>query len=189
VLALRRAAQERIQIAASKHNEYSYRQAIRNHTILVLLLNTGLRVAELCALHDDDVTLAPRSGTVTVRSGKGEKTRTIPLNADARNALTEWRDVRREKAPPALFTGQSGNPLTPRGVQSVIASLANYANIENVSPHTLRHTFARNLVDSGVPLPDVSALLGHANLNTTMIYTRPSARDMAAAVQKISWTD
>jgi site-specific recombinase XerC len=90
------------------------RQALRDRAIIVLLLNTGLRISELCALELGDVILTDRKGEVRVRSGKGEKARTVPLNKPARGALRTWLDVRGEANSDNLFTSKRSDALTPK---------------------------------------------------------------------------
>lgn len=159
-------------------------QAVRDRSILLLLLHTGLRISEMCALKMTDLELSDRKGKIVVRQGKGSKRREIPLNQAARQALKDWLDVR-PQAGEALFLGRRGQALTPSGVHRRLAHLARRAKIAHLSPHTLRHTFAKNLVDSGVGLERVAALLGHANLNTTRVYVTPGERDLERAVAEL----
>ncbi len=190
VYALLNAATAAIQLAEAKGLAITAVKAKRNAAILSLLLNAGLRVSELCALCLDDVTLNERSGLVIVRSGKGNKYREVPLNKDVRQKLSDWLAVRQSESE-NLFFGRRNAFLTPRGVQRVIKDLAITArlDIEAVSPHAFRHTFGKNLVDAGTPLDRVALLMGHSNLNTTAIYTRPSGADLSAAVDRIAWTE
>lgn len=160
-------------------------QALRDRAILLLLLHSGLRIGELCALRLSDLELSERKGRLIVRAGKGAKRREIPLNGTARQGLRAWLEVRAEAAGEALFVGRRGDALTPAGVHRRLADLARRAGIEGLSPHTLRHTFAKNLVDAGVGLERVAALLGHASLNTTRLYVTPSERDLERAVERL----
>ncbi len=149
------------------------RLAVRDWALVVFLLNTGLRIAEACALTWADVQLGERSGWVVVRGGKGNKTRRVPLNAEARRALKAWQDE----------GGDSGSVfgLTPSGAYRRLAEMGRRAGVE-VHPHTLRHTLAKNLVDAGVGLHEVAALLGHSSLNTTRVYVTPGERDLERAM-------
>jgi len=144
-------------------------KAIRAKSILVFLLNTGLRISDLLSLTPDDVTTGERSGAAVVRYGKGGKTRRVPLNIEARKALADF----------PLPVG-----LSERRVQEAIAELGRRAGLE-VTPHTLRHTFAKNLMDARQDITRVAALMGHANLNTTRIYTAPGERDLRQAVEAL----
>jgi integrase/recombinase XerC len=161
----------------------------RDIAIVTLLLHTGLRVAELCSLQTEDLKLGERSGEVRVRYGKGMKERIVPLNATARRALQDWLEERGD-APGPVFTRQkgfTGEGLTPRRVQYMIRDYAIAAGLEGVSPHTLRHTFCKSLVDAGESLDRVAALAGHANLNTTARYTQPTRKDLQKAVDRLAW--
>lgn len=161
----------------------------RDTAMVTLLLHTGIRVAEVCALTMDDVTLGDRSGSIVVRHGKGMKARTVPLNATARRALRSWL-AERGGGPGALFTRKKGlrsKGLGPRAVEYMIKKYALAARLEGVSPHTLRHTFCKSLVDAGESLDRVAALAGHSNLNTTARYTRPTRKDLQKAVELLAW--
>jgi len=152
------------------------REAVRNFAIGILLLNTGLRVAELCALMVADLTIGERSGRLVVRSGKGDKYREVPLNLNARKALADWLAwLPAPAVPPLVFA------LKPRAVQRLLAAVGRRAGVE-LTPHTLRHTFAHNLINAGVGLDRVAALMGHSNLEATRRYTIPGAADLAQAV-------
>lgn len=157
----------------------------RNLAIIHLLRHTGLRVGELCALRLSDVVSSERRGTVTVRSGKGNKHRVVPLNNDARKAIREYLDVRPKIGDDHLFIGQRGDPLRPQGVELLVKQYATQAGLENVTPHVLRHSFARQALDSGTDLVTVATLLGHQRLETTAIYTKPSERDLEKAVERL----
>lgn len=150
-------------------------RAIRNRSIVVFLLNTGLRVSELCELAPSDVTITDRKGSVIVRDGKGRKSRAIPLNKSARTAVSDALTVRGMSDAPYLWK------IAPRAVQRLLEGLQQVSGTP-VTPHTLRHTFAKSLVDQGVPLDQVAALLGHDDLNTTKGYTRPSLNDLERVV-------
>ncbi len=145
---------------------------------------TGLRVGELVALTMDDLEISERKGGLTVRSGKGGKFREVPLNVEARRALSDYLDVRPSIASDLVFVGQRG-PLTEDAVRKIVAKYANRAGLEGVTPHTLRHSFGKAALDAGVDLVTVAALLGHERLETTAIYTQPSQQDLVAAVEKL----
>lgn len=157
----------------------------REKAVIMLLLHTGLRVSEASGLRLSDIEISERKGQVTVRDGKGGKHRVVPLNADVRRALTAYLDMRSDATHDYLFVGKQSGRLKPWGIQYVASRYAYLARLDTVAPHTLRHTFAKNLVDAGVSLDRVATLLGHKNLNTTRMYTKPSAADMAQAVEKL----
>ncbi len=158
----------------------------RDRALLTLLLHTGLRLAEIASLCLADITLKERSGQVQV-IGKGRKARLVPLNHAARQALQDWLAVRPASACAAVFLSQKGGPLSARAITARVATLAAQARLEGVSPHALRHSFAKNLVDAGVGLEKVAKLLGHSRLETTRLYITPSAADLQAATERVSW--
>lgn len=146
--------------------------------IVTTLLNTGLRVDELVHLTWADVTLRPRSGSASIRRGKGDKARSVPLNATVRGALDAIRPAAAEGS---IFRGKRG-PYTDRGVRNLLAVLGRRADVPHVHPHRFRHDTARRLVEAS-DLPTVAALLGHSRLDTVRIYAQPddAALERAAA--------
>ncbi|MBP7692256.1 MAG: tyrosine-type recombinase/integrase [Anaerolineales bacterium] len=182
---LRRAVEREWQWAAAHADLRRALWRIRDASLVALLVHTGLRVAELAALDQDDVVLKPRSGQLSVR-GKGAKLRAVPLNAEARLALGRWLAVRpAAAATPAVLVSQPLARMTTRSIERVVEDYARRAKLERLTPHMLRHTFAKSLLEGGVPLDQVATLLGHSNLNTTRIYTTPSAQDLANAVEAL----
>ncbi len=157
----------------------------RNLAILLTLRHTGLRVGELCNLRLGDVVVTERKGEVRVRGGKGNKDRTIPLNNDVRLALTAYLAVRPAVSTEHVFIGQRGDPLQTDAVQLIVRKYARRAGMTGVTPHILRHSFGKHLLDAGTDLVTVSRLLGHERLETTAIYTQPTARDLEAAVRRL----
>jgi site-specific recombinase XerD len=157
----------------------------RDLAILAVLRHTGLRVSELTDLRLSDASLSERKGELVVRSGKGGTYRAVPLNLDARRALTAYRSVRPQTVDTHLFVGQHGSGLTPRSVEKLVAKYARLAGLEGVTPHTLRHTFGKHALDAGADLVTVSRLLGHQRLETTALYTTPSATDLENAVTRL----
>ncbi len=155
----------------------------RDRAILGLLLHAGLRVSELVGLKTADIVLRERSGFVKVW-GKGTKYREVPLNITARKMLQEW--LAAHPGGEWLFPGRNGSPVTARAVQIRLKELGRLARVE-VTPHRLRHTFCKMLVDAGESLDRVAMLAGHANLNTTARYTRPGVWDLERAVEKLAW--
>ncbi|MDJ0799664.1 MAG: tyrosine-type recombinase/integrase [Calothrix sp. MO_167.B12] len=156
----------------------------RDITIIQLLLNTGLRVSELCSLMWSDIKLTPRKGRLIVRSGKGGKRREIPLNKDARKVLSDLGYSNHKGQRSAIFIGQRG-PMTPRGVESMFRKYVAHTELDEVTPHKLRHTFCKNLIEAGVSLEKVAMLAGHENLETTRLYCSPGDHDLEAAVDLI----
>lgn len=163
-----------------------YVHALRDYAIVVTFLNTGLRLSELANVHVADVIINPRSGDLVVRYGKGGKTRTVELNKDARNALTEWLKVRPEiSGVKNLFTSQKVGPMTARAIARRIERIGIRANVK-VTPHMLRHTFAKTLIDAGDQIDTVASFLGHESVDTTKRYTTASKADRRRSVERIS---
>ena len=150
----------------------------RNLVILTVLLNTGLRVSELCKLELSDLEISDRKGQVKIRAAKGDKYRTVPLNKTARMALYDWCVTRMDKSE-IVFQG-----ITTRTVQNIIQEIGRLAKVE-LTPHSLRHTFAKSLIDAGQPLTVVADLLGHEDLETTRGYTTPGQADLERAVESL----
>jgi len=158
----------------------------RDIALITLMLNTGLRISEVAALDIEDLAIGDRSGSLKVRMGKGGKFRTVPLNSDTRKALCAYLNDR-TKGP--IFLSQRGKGtgrLTSSGIRQVIDQYAYLAKLPDLHPHALRHTFARNLLKADEGLEMVAEILGHKSLNTTKIYTQPSAQDKANAIEKLS---
>lgn len=148
-------------------------KSLRDRAILELLFSTGLRVSELCSL-SRDIDLS--RGEFSVR-GKGEKVRVVFLSDSARDAIEKYL-AKRTDMDDALFVrvGNAANGdtlrLTPRSVERIIKRYAIKAGIsKKVTPHVIRHSFATDLLRNGADIRSVQALLGHANINTTQIYT------------------
>jgi site-specific recombinase XerD len=185
--AILRMAEQQFQMAQMKDLDHSLTIAARTLAMVRLMLNAGLRVSEVCDLKISDVTLGERSGSVLVRYGKGSKQRGIPLNSDARKAILTWLKVRGNEGE-YLFIGPDKERMKRQVVTWHIGQLGKKVGLE-LNPHRLRHTFGKNLVDSGVSLDRVAMLLGHSNLTTTAVYTLPGEGDLQRAVDKISWED
>jgi integrase/recombinase XerC len=178
------------QAQASKQMTPALEQALRDRAIVLILLNTGLRVLELAQLTLPDLTISERKGSLYVRDGKGGKARTVPLNGAARNALTKYLAIRPQNNHQQIFLGQRG-PIGSRQLLRILKKYARRGGLEpeTVTAHTLRHSFGKNLVDAGVSIDQVAMLLGHANLNTTRRYTTPGSGDLERAVEKVTTED
>src|SRR5215207_4023310 len=157
----------------------------RDLAVVSILRHTGVRVSELCNLTLSDIQISERKGSIIVRSGKGGRYRDLPLNLDARKSIADYLEVRPAIRSDYLFVNQRRQRLTPKGVQNLISKYARLAGLEDVTPHTLRHSFGKHTLDAGANLVAVSALLGHQRLETTAIYTTPSQRDLEKVVEKL----
>lgn len=149
---------------------------LRDRAILELLFSTGLRVSELCGLKRDNINL--KRDEFTVR-GKGSKLRVVFLSEAARETMGKYLDKRTDMSPfllarhdRAIARGSVDTPLTPRSVQRLVSHYARAAGITHVvTPHTLRHSYATDLLRSGADIRSVQSMLGHSSITTTQIYT------------------
>jgi integrase/recombinase XerC len=152
----------------------------RDRALLELLYSSGLRLSELVRLDVHDVDLADETVRVT---GKGNKTRIVPVGRHAREAIQAWIKPRAAFTPAgeaALFVSKQGRRLGARAVQNLLRVWAQRRGIEvPVHPHMLRHSFASHLLESSGDLRAVQELLGHANLSTTQIYTHLDFQHLA----------
>ena len=154
--------------------------ALRDRAILELFYSSGLRLAELVSLEMAGLDLA--EGTVTV-TGKGAKTRIVPLGSHAIAAIRAWLPVRAQMKSDdgqTLFVGRNGKALTARAVQYRLKQWAIRQGIAgNVHPHVLRHSFATHVLQSSQDLRAVQEMLGHANISTTQVYTHLDFQHLA----------
>ena len=150
-----------------------------------LFYSSGLRLSELATLRWEQLDLA--SGMVTV-TGKGNRTRMVPVGRMATEALLEWRKIRGEFASfeqPFVFVSQRGNPIATRTIQARIRYWAKRQGIpQNIYPHLLRHSFASHMLESSGDLRAVQELLGHADISTTQIYTHLDFQHLAKVYDK-----
>jgi site-specific recombinase XerD len=157
----------------------------RDAVIVYVLLLTGLRVDELCSLKISDLSLSERKGMLVVRRGKGGKQRQVRLNLEARKQFSEWLEIRPQVETDALFVGQTGEGIQPRVVQRLVERYSESAGLEDVTPHSLRHTYARSLLDSGAQLQEVALLMGHSSLDSTARYVQPGENELQAVVDRL----
>jgi len=144
----------------------------RDRAMFELFYSSGLRLSELAGLDLDDVNLQAGEAKVT---GKGRKTRIVPVGKAALNAIAAWLPMRQpllRDPTAALFIGQRGSRLTPRNVQLRLDRWARQAGLgQHVHPHMLRHAFATHVLQSSGDLRAVQEMLGHASISTTQVYT------------------
>lgn len=201
----------RREVSLLLHEAAQTRHRIRDTALITLMVQTGLRMSEVCNLQWRDIQVGERSGMVQVRAGKGNKDRQIPLTVECRKTLwhyaqsfdanegvgiqasrfdavqaTRFQQWIANHQQEHVFQSQKQTTLAPQTVWEMITTLAKRAGIQ-ASPHTLRHTFGTELVRRGVGLSVVAHLMGHSSVTTTQRYTCPSADDLAAAVQLLDW--
>jgi site-specific recombinase XerD len=150
---------------------------LRDRTILELIYSSGLRIDELVKLNLANIDYLNEEIKVL---GKGSKERIVPVGSQASVLVKQYIQVLKQQAvfkagSMALFINKNGTRLTARSIERMIKKAALKAGIQkDVTPHTLRHSFATHLLDNGLDLRSVQELLGHANLSTTQIYTHLS---------------
>ena len=182
---LLRAIQNDLQMARQKYPRRWVTRR-RDASLVLFLLHTGLRLSEATRLRMQDIQISDRKGSVLIQNGKGSQQRNVPLNVDARKALQDWLQVRPESDHLWMAVEGEHDGLSGRTVQRVMQRYAKAAHLDVLTPHVCRHTFAKNLVENGVGLEKVAALLGHSSLNTTRIYITPSERDLEIAVENLT---
>lgn len=152
----------------------------RDKAVMELFYSSGLRLAELCSLDLHDLNLPDKMLRVT---GKGNKTRDLPIGRQADKAIREWL-MQRNSLPlkdyEAVFVSIHGNRISTRAIQQRVKYWAQRQGIEiSVSPHMLRHSFASHMLESSGELRAVQELLGHSNISTTQIYTHLDFQHLA----------
>ena len=159
--------------------------SLRDRAIMELFYSSGLRLSELTGLNITDLDIA--DGTVRV-TGKGSKTRVLPVGRKARNALSGWLAARGEMADAdetALFVSRLGRRLSSRSVQTRLRHWSRSLGLAiGVHPHLLRHSFATHMLESSGDLRGVQELLGHADIGTTQIYTHLDFQHLARIYDK-----
>lgn len=155
--------------------------SVRDRAMLELLYSSGLRLAELVGLDTDSIDYADAIVTVT---GKGKKTRRIPVGRYAVMAVKEWLTRRTEMADPdekALFVSRRGRRISTRSIQQRLGRWAIKQGLAtHVHPHMLRHSFATHILESSSDLRAVQELLGHADISTTQVYTHLDFQHLAS---------
>ncbi len=163
--------------------EISTAEGIRDRALLELMYAAGLRVSELVSLKQDDLDL--HAGMV-VCHGKGSKERRVPIGKSAIHWLQQYSAVKagygRTTSP--YFFLHRGRPLTRQQAWKMIKRYAAKAGVKDVSPHTLRHSFATHLIQNGADSRSVQALLGHSDISTTQIYTHITNRHMRSTYDR-----
>ncbi|QIB65262.1 tyrosine recombinase XerC [Kineobactrum salinum] len=150
---------------------------LRDSAMAELFYSSGLRLAELVAVDVSDIDSQSQLLTVT---GKGRKTRTVPVGRVALQAIERWLAVRPCNAEPALFTSNRGRRISVRNIQARLKLQGRRAGMhQDVHPHMLRHSFASHMLESSGDLRAVQELLGHANIATTQIYTHLDFQHLA----------
>ena len=166
--------------------EIELRQDHKAGACIGLMLHGGLRASEVVGLELDDVTIAPRSGQVVCRRGKGNKQRIVPLSVEARRVVQAYLETRPPVGCQAVFIGERG-ALTYSGLRAICSK---YTAITGVvfTAHGLRHTFAHRYLDqTSNDLVGLAQILGHESLNTTSIYTRRGQDELQERIDDLRY--
>ncbi len=162
-------------------------RGLRDAAMMEIMYGAGLRVSELIQLRLQDVNFDVNFVRVM---GKGSKERLVPIGTQARNKTLDWlndgRNVLLKSVPSVyLFVARAGKPMTRQSFWKIIKKYAILADIsKNISPHTLRHSFATHLLEGGADLRSVQTMLGHSDISTTQIYTHISKEYLMRMHQK-----
>ncbi len=186
VKALDEKEQRKLLAAAKAHRNR------RTYPTVYVMIETGLRLAELVALRRKDLVLKERKGELRVRAGKGDKSRTLPLdNPELRRAFAALLGPGTDPDDPVFASQRKDKatsrplPLTGRGIQELLDRLREGLGWDELHPHMLRHTFGQNLRRAGTDWPAIAQLMGHSSIVTTMShYGTPSERDLARAMNR-----
>ena len=158
----------------------------RDRALLETLYSSGIRVSELVGLNVEDTDVL--GGVLRIR-GKGKKERMVPIGRKAQEAIREYMEKRGNdygKDGGALFLNKNSTRLTDRSVRRILIKYVRKASLhKDVSPHTLRHSFATHLLDRGADLRSVQELLGHESLSTTQIYTHVTTKRLKEVYEKV----
>ena len=156
--------------------------SLRDKAIISFLLSTGCRISEVCNLDREDIDFQNMECNVL---GKGNKERTVYLDDVASMQLQKYLDSRTDKNH-ALFIGKGTDRLHPGGIRKRLNDIAKRAGVENVYPHRFRRTRATSLIDHGMPIQEVSNILGHEKLDTTLKYVYIDKRNVKNSYRKYS---
>jgi len=176
--ALKRSEQNRLL------REVERRSNARDTALIRILMSCGLRVSEAVSIRLIDLDIGERHGTINV-CGKGNKYREVPVPSEARHVVWEWMEERRKIYPDSdwLFPNRNGGHITARYAERMVKNIGKFVGLD-IHPHILRHTAATNMLRTGADLVTVAHVLGHADLNTTAIYTKPDKLTLAKAVER-----
>jgi site-specific recombinase XerD len=158
--------------------------SLRDRAWFALMLRAGLRVGEVAGLKLTDLLAPPRADQpARLRvCGKGQKERVVLLTADAYAVLNAWLQARPVNDQPFMFLNERGGPLTANGIEWLLHRHGEQVGIP-LTPHQLRHTYARQLTEAGMPITSLSKLMGHAQVSTTQLYTAGADPELVQAYQ------
>lgn len=164
---------------------------LRNLAIIDLMLSAGLRVHEVSSLEIDDIITTEKDYRVIVRSGKGNKFAIVMLVQKHTKNLRKWLKYRKglekkiHEESTRLFVSERSPFLSERGIQKMLNKYAQLANMENITPHRFRHSFCKNLANSGTPIEIIRKLARHESIQTTAIYVDSSQEEQIEALRRM----
>lgn len=164
--------------------DVSTETGLRDRAILELMYSSGLRVSEAVNIQTRDIDL---DGGVLTCTGKGSKTRKVPVGASAVEWVKSYLSLRRKQESIAvenLFVTPAGRPVNRQMIHAFIKGYAQKCGLEDVSPHTLRHSFATHLIQNRADIRSVQQMLGHADISTTQIYTHITDAHLKKSYEK-----
>ncbi|BCB40547.1 site-specific tyrosine recombinase XerD [Bacillus cereus] len=159
--------------------QQNYQKGMLHQTIIYLAVNSGLRVQEICNTRIMDVDI---QRLILRVNGKGDKHRVVPLTENTKEAIVNWLKVREQESEYLLVSSKS-NHITTRAVQHIFKRYSNQIGIE-ITPHSLRHTYCKQLAQHGVDIQSIAELAGHSSIETTRVYVTPSIQELHDALKK-----
>ncbi|EJQ97344.1 hypothetical protein II5_05983 [Bacillus cereus MSX-A1] len=159
---------------------------LRDKAMIIFMLHTGFRSMEVCDIQIEDIVMRKRGGNVIVRSGKRNKQREVPLNSTVRFALEKYIRSNNITHSYLFPSSKTGKRLQERAIRHILKKYMRLANLDGFSAHDLRHRFGYVMAER-TSLHRLAQIMGHDNLNTTMIYVRPTQEDLQGEVEKIAW--
>jgi integrase/recombinase XerD len=178
-------SREEIRLLFDKPNKSTF-TGLRDYTIMMFLLETGVRVKELCGIRIKDVNF--QDGIVTIREAKGFKERNVPIQRIMKKQLALYLQIRGQLEHDFLYVNIDNNPIQIRAVQQFIANYGRLAGIKNVrcSPHTFRHTFAKMSVQNGADVFTLQTVLGHTSMDMVRNYVNMFSNELRDNHRKFS---
>ncbi|MCK6208333.1 tyrosine-type recombinase/integrase [Cytobacillus firmus] len=164
-------------VQLTKHK--NFQKGLLHETLIILLVNLGLRIEEACSLTKNSISF--RNNLVNVL-GKGSKHRVVPLTEKTKAHILLWME-NREKDSDYILVSSKSSQLSTRAAQHILKKYSTQIGIE-ITPHSLRHTYCKQLADSGVGLQSIADLAGHSSMDTTRIYVTPSIKELQNALKK-----
>lgn len=159
--------------------QQNHKKGMLHQTIVYLAVNLGLRVQEICNVRIRDVDT--KRGILRV-NGKGNKHRLVPLTENTKEAIVNWLEERDQESDFLLMSSKS-NHITTRAVQHIFKKYSNQLGIE-ITPHSLRHTYCKQLAQHGVDIQSIAELAGHSSIETTRVYVTPSIQELQNALKR-----